>query len=107
MRNAVPRPRLDEDLLDFLCKPPVVDSLLDQIATKPFDLILANIYGDILLALADRLAARSRPGAPLLLSGILYQDNFEVRRRYEAMGCVVVVNRMLEEFTTVLLRKGA
>jgi ribosomal protein L11 methyltransferase len=80
---------------------------LDQVAAKSFDLILANVYGDILLALADRLVARARPGAPLLLSGILYQDDFEVRRRYQALGCAVVLNRMLEEFTMVLLRKGA
>ncbi|NIV32830.1 MAG: SAM-dependent methyltransferase, partial [Anaerolineae bacterium] len=47
-----------------------------------------------------------RPGAALLLSGILYQDDFEVRRRYEALGCSVVLKRMLEEFTTLLLRKA-
>jgi len=80
---------------------------LDHVAEKPFDLILANVYGDILLALADRLVARARPGAPLLLSGILYQDAFEVRHRYQALGCVVVLERMLEEFTTLLLRRAA
>ena len=50
------------------------------------------------------LAARSTPGGVLLLSGILHEDNFEVRRRYQGLGCSVVRNRMLEEFTTVLLR---
>jgi ribosomal protein L11 methyltransferase len=79
---------------------------LDQAAAGPFDLVLANIYGDVLLALADPLVARVRPGAPLLLSGILYQDDFEVRRRYQALGCVVVLERALEEFTTVLLRRA-
>ena len=90
-----------DDRVEHLC------GSLDQVAAKSFDLILANVYGDILLALADRLVARARPGAPLLLSGILYQDDFEVRRRYQALGCAVVLNRMLEEFTMVLLRKGA
>ncbi len=89
------------DRVEHLC------SSLEQVTAKSFDLILANIYGDILLAVADRLVARARPGAPLLLSGILYQDDFEVRRRYPALGCAVVLNRMLEEFTMALLRKGA
>jgi ribosomal protein L11 methyltransferase len=88
------------DRVEHLC------GSLDQVAAKPFDLILANIYGDILLALADRLVARARPGAPLLLSGILYQDDFEVCRRYQSLGCVVVLKRTLEEFTTVLLRRA-
>jgi ribosomal protein L11 methyltransferase len=89
-----------DDRVEHLC------GSLDQAAARPFDLILANVYGDILLALADRLVARARPGVPLLLSGILYQDDFEVRRRYQALGCAVVLSRMLEEFTTLLLRKG-
>jgi ribosomal protein L11 methyltransferase len=89
-----------DDRVEHLC------GSLDQVGARPFDLILANVYGDILLALADRLVARARPGAPLLLSGILYQDEFEVRRRYQALGCDVVLSRMLEEFTTVLLRKA-
>jgi ribosomal protein L11 methyltransferase len=88
------------DRVEHLC------SSLGQVAAKSFDLILANIYGDILLAAADVLAAKARPGAPLLLSGVLYEDNFDVRSRYQALGCVVVRNRMLERFTTVLLRKG-
>jgi ribosomal protein L11 methyltransferase len=78
---------------------------LEDLVAEPFDLILANIYGDILLALADELVARARPGTPLLLSGILFQDDFEVRRRYQALGCVVVLQRALEDFTTVLLRR--
>jgi ribosomal protein L11 methyltransferase len=88
------------DRVEHLC------SSLDQVVPSSFDLILANIYGDILLAVADLLAAKAGPGAPLLLSGILYQDNFDVRSRYQSLGCVVVRNRMLEEYTTVLLRRG-
>jgi ribosomal protein L11 methyltransferase len=79
-------------------------STLDQVAADRFELILANIYGDILLAVAETLVAKAGPGGALLLSGILYKDNFDVRRRYQELGCTVRANRMLEEFTTVLLR---
>jgi len=79
---------------------------LDQVPEDPFELILANIYGDILVAVAEALVARVGPGGALLLSGILHQDNFDVRGRYQELGCSVLSNRMLEEFTTLLLRGG-
>ena len=78
---------------------------IEQVAEDQFELVLANIYGDILLRVADLLVARARPGAALLLSGILHEDNFEVRRRYQEVGCAELRNRALEEFTTVLLRR--
>jgi ribosomal protein L11 methyltransferase len=79
---------------------------LDPVGEDQFDLVLANIYGDILLDLAQSLVGRARPGALLLLSGILWEYNFEVRQRYERLGCEVIRNRMLEQFSTVLLRKS-
>lgn len=79
---------------------------IDQVVADSFNLILANLYGDILLAVAELLVSKAGPGAALLLSGILQEDGFDVRRRYQQLGCSVVSNRMLEEFTTLLLRKG-
>jgi ribosomal protein L11 methyltransferase len=52
-----------------------------------FDLIMANIYADIHLALAGEMVARTRPGGYLLLSGIPLQDNFEVQLRFKREGC--------------------
>jgi ribosomal protein L11 methyltransferase len=79
---------------------------IDQLTADSFDLILANLWGDVLRAVADRLVPKARRGAPLLLSGIVHEDNFDVRRRYETLGCTVVRNRMLDDFTTLLLRRG-
>jgi ribosomal protein L11 methyltransferase len=79
---------------------------IEQVAEEQFELILANIYGDILLQVAELLVASARSGAALLLSGILHEDNFEVRRRYQELGCTELRYRALEEFTTVLLRRG-
>lgn len=79
---------------------------LDQVAEQDFDLILANIYGDILLAVADELTAKAAPGTPLLLSGILYEYNFDIRQRYRNLGCSIINNCMLGEFSTVLLQKN-
>jgi ribosomal protein L11 methyltransferase len=75
-----------------------------DIGAETFELILANIYGDILLGIADDLLEHASPGATLLLSGILYEYNFDVRQRYERLGCKVIKNRMLNEFSTILLQ---
>jgi len=71
-----------------------------------YDLVLANIYGDILLVEAESLVATARPGARLILSGILHEQTFDVRRRFEALGCHTIEIRMLEEFSALLLERG-
>jgi len=82
-----------------------ITGTLDAVTEGGFDLILANIYGDILLELVDPLSAKLKPGGTLLLSGILWEYNFDVRQAYKKRGCEVVRNRMLDEFSTILFRK--
>ncbi|MGE4343137.1 MAG: 50S ribosomal protein L11 methyltransferase [Geoalkalibacter sp.] len=82
-----------------------VTGSLDFTKERDFDLILANIYGDLLVDFAPDLVSRARTGGLLLLSGILWEYNFEVRRLYEKLGCRVLKNRLLNEFSTVLLEK--
>lgn len=79
---------------------------LDELCETGFDVILANIYGDILIDLAGPLSGKLKQGGALLLSGILWEYNFDVRQAYERRGCQVVKNRLLEEFSTVLLKKS-
>ncbi len=80
-----------------------VTGTLDVVQECGFDLVLANIYGDILLDIAEDLSLKVRPGGTLLLSGMLWEYNFDVRQAYERRGYQVVRNRMLEEFSTTLL----
>ena len=51
-------------------------------------------------------AAAIREPVDLLQHQLLHEENFDVRRCYQALGCALVRNRVLEGFTTVLLRKG-
>ena len=48
------------------------------------DLLLANILAGPLVSLAPLFAAHLRPGAPLILSGILKTQEPDIRRAYEA-----------------------
>lgn len=78
---------------------------LGCLANRQFDLILANIYADILLAVADQLVSLTRPGGSILLSGIPLQDKYDIWRRYDNLGCELVDSRIMEEYVTYLWRK--
>jgi len=78
----------------------------EAVKEQPFDLVLANIYGDILLSIAAPLAALTAAKGDLLLSGILWEDNFEVRQAYLKQDCELVANRMLNEFSSLLFKKA-
>lgn len=82
-----------------------VTGTLEAVTAGDFDLILANIYGDILLDLAFPLTRKLRTGGRLMLSGILWEYNYDVRQAYQNQGCRVVKNRLLEEFSSILLEK--
>ena len=72
---------------------------------QAFDLILANIYGDILLSVAQTLSRMSHPGTYLVLSGIVWEDNFLVRQAYEKCGFHVRKNYFMSEYCSLLLQK--
>jgi ribosomal protein L11 methyltransferase len=75
---------------------------LHDVGETGFDLVLANLHGDVLLALAPGLVGRARPGGRLLLSGIAWEQRFDVRQRLLRLGCALGPERMLEEYTTLL-----
>ncbi|WP_051689948.1 50S ribosomal protein L11 methyltransferase [Pelobacter seleniigenes] len=79
---------------------------LEELQETAFNLVLANIYSDILLASATDLTNRCAPDAYLLLSGIPWEDNFDIRSRYQQLGCKTLKNLWLEDYTTLLLQKG-
>ncbi len=79
---------------------------LNAIRSPGFDLVLANIYADVLLTRLGDLVTLTRPGGRLLLSGIPWECNWDVRQGYQRRGCVVLDNRMLANFSTVLLAAG-
>jgi ribosomal protein L11 methyltransferase len=76
------------------------------LAGAGFDLVMANIYADILLPLADQLVTLTKPGGIVLLSGIPLQDKYDIWRRYTGLGCRGVDCRIGEEFVTYTLERA-
>jgi ribosomal protein L11 methyltransferase len=80
-----------------------VCGVLADVPEGVFDLVLANIYGDLILDLAEQLVGRARRGATVVLSGILWEYNFPVTQRMERLGLRARANHMLDEYSTVVL----
>ncbi len=74
----------------------------EAVARDRFDLVVANIYGEVLLELAGDLPRLARPGGHLLLSGIRFEDAYEVKRAFAGEGRSLLKGRYREEYCTFL-----
>ncbi len=70
-----------------------------------FDVIVSNLYGDLLLELVKDFSIRLRTGGYLLLSGILYEYTYDLKRALSQTGFDLLKARYLEEYTTLLFKK--
>jgi ribosomal protein L11 methyltransferase len=71
-----------------------------------FDVVVANILANTLVALAPELAPRVAPGGALLLSGILAGQENEVRAAYVAQGLAAAPDRADGEWRLLVLRRA-
>ncbi len=85
----------------------VEGTLADVPGGRRFQVVLANLYGDVLLPLLGDLAGRAAPEATLVLSGLAWEYDFAARRGLEAAGCAVIRHRMMEEYSTLVARAPA
>ena len=69
-----------------------------------FDLVLANIHGDIILERAQRLVAHTRERGHLVLSGLDYSDNRPAKRAMLRQGMEKVSVQFLGEYVTQVWR---
>jgi len=74
---------------------------------ETYDLIAANIVSDPLIAMAPRLAGALTPGGFAVLSGILNEQQREVRTAYKQAGLLAAGSVPLGEWTTLIYRRGA
>ncbi|MES2695602.1 MAG: 50S ribosomal protein L11 methyltransferase [Verrucomicrobiota bacterium] len=73
------------------------------------DVLLANIQADVLMRFARELVEAVAPGGTMVLSGILAQENAQVRTAFEELipGWTVNARTMGEWSDVVLVRPGA
>ena len=74
-----------------------------DLAGERFDLVVANVGGELLLDEARAVAALARGGGRLLLSGLLRAWAGDLEAAYGAAGCRVLDRRFPGDFCTLLL----
>jgi len=84
----------------------VIQGELTDIKGERFNLIMANLYGDVLQDLVHEMPLFLNPGGYLLLSGIHYEYHYELKTGFVEMGLKLLKNRMLDEYTTLIFKKG-
>jgi ribosomal protein L11 methyltransferase len=60
--------------------------VLKLTARKPFDIVLANLFSDVLLKAAPRIARATKPGGWLIFSGVLRDQAPEVATAFQDAG---------------------
>lgn len=87
------------DRLDHRC------GTAEDLAGERFDLVVANVGGELLLDGAAAIAPLARAGGRLLLSGLLAGWAEELERAYGRLGCRVLSRRFPAGFCTLLVRR--
>lgn len=79
----------------------VFQGTLDAVKpTAVFDIVLANIYGDIILENSRSLAAHTREGGHLILSGLDYTDSWPLKTSMGKLGMQEVSVLFLKDYVT-------
>ncbi len=73
----------------------------------PFDLVLANLTGGLLIRLVDRLVAMTVPSGALILSGITTAEADDVIAAFVGAGCQVVERRDEDGWVGLRLRTNS
>jgi ribosomal protein L11 methyltransferase len=77
----------------------------DQPFTGEYDLVLANIIARVLIEIADRVAARVKPGGMLVLAGIIESREPATRLAYEQHGLVFARRAQTEDWVSLIFRR--
>lgn len=78
---------------------------ISSLKDTKYSLIMANLYGDIILRIIEDLAARLKSDAILLLSGISFECIYDITKKAGTHNCDLIKALYLEEYATMLFRK--
>lgn len=79
---------------------------LESIKDSDFDLVLANINKNILIDIAEDLSGRIKPNGDLILSGLLAQDEEDIKEVYKKKGFQFNSIKQLNEWIALKLNKN-
>lgn len=77
-----------------------------SVSGERFGIILANLYGDILADIAADVASVIEAPGWLILSGIAYQDAYDVEAAYTKHGFTLERSRALEDYWVFVMKNA-
>jgi ribosomal protein L11 methyltransferase len=72
--------------------------------TKKYDIILANLVSDVIIALSSDFRSILKDNSFIILSGILYKNKDKVLKKYDFLDCVKQIVSKDGDWITLILR---
>ncbi len=73
--------------------------------TGQFDVILANIFADIIINMSKDIDRLLKVEGYALFSGVAIEDNFTIQMVFNKLGFKLIKNEFLNDYTTLLFKK--
>lgn len=83
----------------------VLNSEIQNISETKFELILANINKSVLLSIKEELARRLINNGLLIISGVLLQDENQMKQSFEELHFKILRTKQLNEWIALVLQK--
>lgn len=78
---------------------------IKDIEKKEFDLVLANIQKNILLEIVEELKLRMKTDGFLILSGLLFNDENDIVKKYAEYGLKLIDKQQLDDWISLVFTK--
>jgi ribosomal protein L11 methyltransferase len=101
-KNDVAPARYTTRCGDLLSDPVLADELQSK---GPYDVILANIVADVLMAMRDYLLRWVKADGRIILSGIIAERAAEVRASFEAGGAEIIETRIRDGWVMYCVKR--
>lgn len=83
----------------------IVHGDVRSVSGERFGIVVANLYGDILADIAADVVSMLEPPGRLILSGIAYQDAYDVEAAYMKHAVTLERSRTLDDYWVYVMRK--
>jgi ribosomal protein L11 methyltransferase len=100
--NAIENSELNKvrDLID------IRQGEIKDISESEFDLILANIQKNILLEIASEIFSRVKTGGTVILSGLLTEDEDDIKAAYSGLGLRFIETKTLDPWIAMVFTRS-
>lgn len=104
--DAVEETRQNINLNQLTTAVTILKTDVRLVSKGQFDIILANLYGEILVEISQTLANLLNAGGIMILSGITYEHVYDVKKSFTDSGLNLIRSRALEKYCTLTFARN-